>query len=152
MIGQQVKATRSLYEKGLSPLPKLLELQRAQADLRADRASSRALIARHQQSIGEAHMQLLAMRDELNEKVAEELSEVRTDLAAVQSQMPFRKNVLTRTVITAPMAGTVMNLHVSTTTGVVKPGEPLLDLIPNDVRLVIDARIKPTVVARSQDL
>jgi HlyD family type I secretion membrane fusion protein len=144
LIGQQVKATRSLYEKGLSPLPKLLELQRAQADLRADRASSRALIARHQQSIGEAHMQLLTMRDELNEKVAEELSEVRTDLAAVQSQMPFRKNVLTRTVITAPMAGTVMNLHVSTTTGVVKPGEPLLDLVPNDVRLVIDARIKPT--------
>ena len=89
-------------------------------------------------------MQLLTMRDELSEKVAEELSEVRTDLAAVQSQMPFRKNVLNRTVITAPMAGTVMNLRVSTTTGVVKPGEPLLDLVPDDVRLVIDARIKPT--------
>jgi HlyD family type I secretion membrane fusion protein len=84
------------------------------------------------------------MREELQEKIAEELSLVRTDLAAVRTQLPSREDVLTRTVVTAPMAGTVMNVRVTTTTGVIEPGDPLLDLVPKDVRLVIDARIKPT--------
>jgi HlyD family type I secretion membrane fusion protein len=84
------------------------------------------------------------MREELQEKIAEELSLVRTDLAAVRTQLPSREDVLTRTVVTAPLAGTVMNVRVTTATGVIEPGQPLLDLVPQDVRLVIDARIRPT--------
>ena len=53
---------------------------------------------------------------------------MRTDLAAVRTQLPSREDVLTRTVVTAPLAGTVMNVRVTTTTGVIGPGEPLLDL------------------------
>ena len=144
LIDRELKAARTLYEKGLSTLPKLLDLERAEAELRADRATSQALIARHRQSIGETRMQLLTMREEVSEKIAEELSQVRTDLAVVQSQMPSREDVLTRTVVTAPVAGTVMDLQVTTINGVVKPGAPLLDLVPDGAQLVIDARIKPT--------
>jgi len=68
---------------------------------------------------------------------------VRADLAALRSKLPSRADVLTRTVITAPLAGTVMDVRVTTKTGAVKP-EPLLDLVPDDPRLVIDARVKPT--------
>jgi HlyD family secretion protein len=144
LIGQEIEGVQTLYEKGLSRLPQLLELKRAQADVRADRATNRAQIARNQQAIGETRLQLLTMREQLQEQVAEELSQVRTDLAAVRSQLPSREDVLTRTVVTAPLAGTVMNVRVTTTTGVVDPGEPLLDLVPDDPRLVIDARVKPT--------
>lgn len=144
LIGQEIEGVQTLYEKGLSRLPQLLELKRAQADVRADRASNRAQIARHQRAIGETRLQLLTMREQLQEQVAEELSQVRTDLAAVRSQLPSREDVLTRTVVTAPLAGTVMNVRVTTTTGVVEPGEPLLDLVPDAAQLVIDARVKPT--------
>ncbi len=144
LLEQEIAGVQILYDKGLSPLPKLLALKRAQADVRAARATNRAGIASDEQSIGETRLQLLTMREQWQEKVAEELSQVRTDLAAVRSQLPSRADVLTRTVVTAPLAGTVMNLRVTTKTGVVKPGEPLLDLVPDDPRLVIDARIKPT--------
>jgi HlyD family type I secretion membrane fusion protein len=144
LIEQEVEGVQTLVDKGLSPLPKLLELKRAQAGVRADRAANRAQIARHEQSIGETRLQLLTMRELMQEQVVEELSQVRTDLAAVRSQLPSREDVLTRTVVTAPLAGTVMNVRVTTATGVVEPGEPLLDLVPDDVRLVIDARVKPT--------
>ena len=143
LIGQEIEGVQTLYDKGLSRLPKLLELKRARADVRAARASNRARIARHQQSIGETRLQLLTMREELQEKIAEELSLVRTELAAVRTQLPAREDVLTRTVVTAPLAGTVMNVRVTTATGVIEPGQPLLDLVPQDVRLVIDARIRP---------
>jgi HlyD family secretion protein/epimerase transport system membrane fusion protein len=144
LIGQEIEGVQTLYDKGLSRLPQLLELKRAQADVRADRATDRAQIARHQRAIGETRLQLLTMREQLQEQVAEELSQVRTDLAAVRSQLPSREDVLSRTVVTAPLAGTVMNVRVTTATGVVEPGEPLLDLVPHDAQLVIDARVKPT--------
>ena len=53
LIGQEIEGVQTLYEKGLSRLPKLLELKRARADVRANRATNRAQIARHQQAIGE---------------------------------------------------------------------------------------------------
>jgi HlyD family type I secretion membrane fusion protein len=144
LLAQEIEGVQSLYDKGLSRLPQLLALKRAQADVRADRASNRAQIARHQQEIGETRLHLLTMREQRQELVAEELSLVRTDLAAVRSQLPSRQDVLSRTLVKAPLAGTVMNVRVTTTTGVTKPGEPLLDLVPKDARLVIDARVKPT--------
>ncbi len=144
LIGQEIEAIEILYNKGLSPLPKLLALKRAQADVRAGRASSRARIARHEQSIGETRLQLLTMREQRREQIAEELSQVRTELAAVRSQLPSRKDVLARTVVTAPLDGTVMDVQVTTASGVVEPGEPLLDIVPDGAKLVIDAHVKPT--------
>jgi len=144
LIAQEIEGVEILYEKGLSPLPKLLALKRAQAGLRGERASSWARIARHRQSIGETRLQLLTMREERREQAAEEISQVRTELAAVRSQLPARKDVLSRTMVTAPLDGTVMNVQVTTATGVIEPGEPLLDLVPDDAQLVIDAHVKPT--------
>jgi HlyD family secretion protein/epimerase transport system membrane fusion protein len=144
LIAQEIVGVEFLYEKGLTPLPKLLALKRAQAGVRAERAASRARIARHQQSIGETRLQLLTMREERREKVAEEISQVRTELAAVRSQLPVRKDVLSRTMVTAPLDGTVINVQVTTATGVIEPGEPLLELVPDDAQLVIDAHVKPT--------
>jgi HlyD family type I secretion membrane fusion protein len=112
--------------------------------VRGARATNQASIASDEESIGETRLQLLNTREQWQEKIAEELSQVRADLAAVRSELPSRADVLTRTVLTAPLAGTVMNVRVTTGTGVVKPGEPLLDLVPDDARLVIDARVKPT--------
>jgi HlyD family secretion protein/epimerase transport system membrane fusion protein len=143
LIAQEIEGQETLYEKGLSRLPKLLALRRAQAGVRAERASSRARIARYEQSIGETRLQLLTMREERREQVAEELSQLRTELAAVRSQLPSRKDVLSRTTVMAPLDGTVMNVQVTTATGVIKPGDPLLDLVPDDAQLVIDAYVNP---------
>jgi HlyD family type I secretion membrane fusion protein len=144
LIGREIAGVQTLYDKGLMPLPRLLALKRAQADVRGARATNQASIASDEESIGETRLQLLNTREQWQEQIAQELSQVRADLAGVRSELPSRADVLTRTVLTAPLAGTVMNVRVTTRTGVVKPGEPLLDLVPDDARLVIDARVKPT--------
>lgn len=144
LIWQEIEGVEILYNKGLSPLPKLLALKRAEAGVRAERASNQARIARHEQSIGETRLQLLTLREQQREQVAEELSQVRTELAAVRSQLPARKDTLSRTVVSAPLDGTVMNVKVTTATGVVEPGEPLLELVPAEAQLVVDAQVNPT--------
>jgi len=143
LLGQEIKGTKILYQKGLVPLPRLLALQRAEADIHGQQAANRARIARDNQEIGETEMQLLTLRQENKERVNEELTKVRADLAELRSQFPSRADVLSRTVIEAPIAGIVMNVRVTTESGVVKPGEPLLDIVPAEAKLIIDARVKP---------
>lgn len=57
-------------------------------------------------------------------------------------------DILKRTVIRAPLAGTVMNLQARTESGVVEPGQPLRDIVPNNSGVIIDAKVRPTDIER----
>lgn len=143
LVTEEVDTVSALLERGLGNRPRLLALQRERADIRAEQASSRARIARHEQSIGETQIQLLTMTEQVREELSDELSRVRSELATVRSQLPSREDVLQRTLVAAPLDGTVVNLRVTTERGVVQPGEPLLDLVPVEATLIVDARVKP---------
>lgn len=143
LIDQEIDGVEMLYRKGLERLPRLLALQRAQAEIRASQAGNRAQIARHKQEIGETRIQILTMRDQYRERVNEELTTVRTALAELRSQLSSREHVLSRTVVYAPISGTVMNVRITTESGVIEPGQPLLDIVPGDAQLIIDAQVKP---------
>ncbi|TPJ36040.1 HlyD family type I secretion periplasmic adaptor subunit [Mesorhizobium sp. B2-6-5] len=143
LIDQEIASAQALYKKGLERLPRILALQRSQADIRANQASNRAQIARNNQQIGETELQLLNLRQQDSETANEDLAKARGDLAELRSQLPSRQDVLARTDIVAPIAGTVMNLRVTTESGVISSGQPLLDIVPNEPNLVIDSRIRP---------
>ncbi|TGU89979.1 HlyD family type I secretion periplasmic adaptor subunit [Mesorhizobium sp. M00.F.Ca.ET.151.01.1.1] len=144
LIDQEIASAKEMYRKGLERLPRILALQRSQADIRASQASNRAQIAKNDQQIGETQFQLLNLRQQDSESANEDLAKARTDLAELRSQLPSRQDVLARTDIVAPIAGTVMNLHVTTESGVISSGQALLDIVPNEPNLIIDSRIKPT--------
>lgn len=143
LLEQETGNVKKLYEKGLERLPRLLELQRERASVVTQRAANRAQIAQNRQVIGETQMQLLALRDQVAESVSEDLSKVRGELAELSSQLASREDVLARTVITAPIAGTVMHVRVTTVSGIVKAGETILEIVPQSSKLVIDARLRP---------
>ncbi|TSD83107.1 HlyD family type I secretion periplasmic adaptor subunit [Mycobacterium sp. KBS0706] len=144
LLDQEIAGVQELYDKGLERLPRLLALQRASADIGGEQAENRAKIARNGQEIGETEMQLLTMRQQQREDVDEELTKVGAELAELRSQFPSREDILTRTTIQAPISGTVMNVRITTATGVIRPGEPILDIVPTEAKLIIDAQIKPT--------
>ncbi|TIO79211.1 MAG: HlyD family type I secretion periplasmic adaptor subunit [Mesorhizobium sp.] len=144
LIDQEIASAQEMYKKGLERLPRILALQRAQADIRANQATNRAQVAKNDQQIGETEFQLLNLRQQDSESANEDLAKVRSDLAALRSQLPSRQDVLARTDIVAPIAGTVMNLRVTTESGVISSGQALLDIVPNEPNLIIDSRIRPT--------
>jgi HlyD family secretion protein len=121
-----------------------LALERSQAEIRANQAENRAQVAKNDQQIGETEFQLLNLRQQDSESANEDLAKARTDLAELRSQLPSRQDVLARTDIVAPIAGTVMNLRVTTEAGVIASGQALLDIVPNEPNLIIDSRIRPT--------
>ncbi|MEY9199333.1 HlyD family type I secretion membrane fusion protein [Sinorhizobium fredii] len=140
LIDEEIAAAQDLLEKHLERKPRILALKRHRADIAAAKASNRAKIAENAQAVGETRLQLLTIAEERQEKLGAELAEMRRVLAELKSQLPTREDILERTVIRAPLPGTVMNLRVTTERGVIDPGQPLLDLVPNDSGVVIDAR------------
>jgi HlyD family secretion protein/epimerase transport system membrane fusion protein len=148
LIAEEIEGVQNLYERGLAKYPRLLALKRAKADLGAQKASNRARIAENGQRIGETEIQLLTMREQVIERANDELAEVQSQRAEIMSQMPSREDILTRTVIRAPISGTVMNIGPTTVTGVTRPGEPILEIVPGDVTLIIDAQVRPNDIDR----
>ena len=143
LIGEEITGKRELEGKGYLPRPELLRLMRMEAEIAGRRGQYLASISQARQQIGEAELQLVANDAERAEYIASKFDQVQTELSALEEKLLASKDVLNRTVITAPVNGTIVNLHFKTEGGVVAPGAPILDIVPADERLVIDARVSP---------
>jgi HlyD family secretion protein/epimerase transport system membrane fusion protein len=143
LIEEEIEGVEQLYRKGLERKARLLALQRTRAEIEGNRAERRARIARAQQAIGEAELQIIAQDTARLEAINEEASRVQSELAEIEQRLAASRDVLERTVIAAPVDGTVVALRFRTPGGVIRPGEPVLEIVPDDEELLIDARLSP---------
>jgi len=143
LIEQEIEGVEQLLAQGLERRPRLLSLQRNEAQIQGALAGNRSAIARARQAIGETELQIVNQDATRLDQVATELSDVRTRLLSLEEGLRQSEDVLDRTVVTAPVAGTVVALRFRTTGGVVAPGDPILDIVPEDEDLLIDARVSP---------
>jgi HlyD family type I secretion membrane fusion protein len=96
--------------------------------------------------LGEARLNLIQGRQEFLERTNVELKEVRTELNDLRESVKIAEDTFVRTVIRAPSAGTVQNVSVTTEGSVIGAGEILMEIVPQDDELLIQARISPTDV------
>jgi HlyD family type I secretion membrane fusion protein len=143
LIRQETDTVEKLVRGGLAEMPRLLALQRAWADIEGRRGEKRALIARAEQRIGETQLQILDLENNFQSEVVSELRTIQAEAVDIAGQIKSAEDIVNRTRILAPLAGVVVNLRVHTTGGVLNPGEPLLDIVPRDDTLLIEARIDP---------
>jgi HlyD family type I secretion membrane fusion protein len=143
LILEEIGTVKILVKKGIERKPRLLALERSWAQIEGARATAQAAVARAKQTIGEAQQQITALRSERAEGTANELADTRRELAQAQQKLAAAADKLARITITAPVAGTVVDLKLKTPGGVVGAGDPLLDLVPLDDTLVLEARVAP---------
>jgi HlyD family secretion protein/epimerase transport system membrane fusion protein len=143
LIAEELEGKKELRKKGHLSKPELLRLLRMEAEINGRRGQFRASIAQAEQQIGEAEMQLIAHEAERRDQLTSQLDHVRTELSSLTEKLLASEDVLNRTVVTAPVNGTVVNLQFKTERGVIPPGAPILDIVPADETLVIDARVSP---------
>ena len=84
---------------------------------------------------------------EFRTSVQAQLNEVTNQFAQLEDSQEGLADQLKRTEITAPMDGTIKDILVRSLGGVVKPGEPIMELVPNDSKLIVEARISPQDIA-----
>jgi len=141
---QEVDAYRELEDKGMSAgKTRMLAVQKDYARVEGERSQNTATIARTYQSIGETQLRISTLEAEHLNEVVELLREVQSELYDLDEKLRAARDVLRRTTVTAPLAGTVVGLQIHTRGGVIAGGEVLLGIVPADERLIIEARLDP---------
>ncbi|MGE4373792.1 MAG: HlyD family type I secretion periplasmic adaptor subunit [Xanthobacter sp.] len=146
LIGRELENTRSLYEKGLVSLPRVLALERQQAELEGNMAGRSADMAAIEQSIGQLELQLLELQRDHREKVLAELREADANVQDLSEQRIAASDRLQRTDIRSPVNGRVNGLAVHTIGGVVRPADTIMEIVPAEEALIVEARADPAAV------
>ena len=143
LIREEIKGVKELYEKGYERKPRLLALQRSEAELLGLEGDLLSRVARANETIAETELQIVDIKIRRSEEVDDALSQVQARRIEVEELLKESQDRLTRTTITAPVAGTVLDLRFKTPGGVIRAGEAVLDIVPSEDELIIDARISP---------
>jgi HlyD family secretion protein len=132
-----------LLAHGLTTRPRILALERQAAQMRGAAGDNAALIAKAEEEIGETRLRMLDLANQRADQVAGELRDVQTKLADAVERKAAALDVQRRRVVPAPVAGVVVGLKVFTQGGIIQPGAPAMEIVPEDDRLVVRARIRP---------
>ncbi|SBW09130.1 Type I secretion membrane fusion protein, HlyD family [uncultured delta proteobacterium] len=101
-------------------------------------------IEKSRSSVKEAEQRMNTRRTEIVATATDEMSKRRAENSSLRENVAAIQDRLTRTEILSPMRGTVKRILINTVGGVIKPGETILELVPLDDTLLVEARIKPT--------
>jgi HlyD family secretion protein len=143
-INQELIGLRDLGAKKLVPITRIYAMERERTRLEGVIGHSEAESAKAQSSIGETKLQIQQLRQKFQEDVNASLLDVRQKIADLKNRFEVAKDVLRRIEIKAPCAGTVQNLKVFTVGQVVRAGENLLDIAPDEEPLIVSAQFQPT--------
>jgi HlyD family type I secretion membrane fusion protein len=143
LANDEIDSNRKLYEKGLTGKARLRGLQRETAKLTGERSQNQAAIARGRQNIDEVRLQITELKTNALNEAVQGLGKAQGNLYDLIEKVRAAEDVLTRTVIRAPVAGTIVNLQVHTIGGVISPGQDLMDIVPVGGRLIVEARVDP---------
>jgi HlyD family secretion protein len=142
-IEDELKDTQWLLDQGLARKPRLLELQRTKAGLVGQDGNLVSSVAKANQKIEETKLTKIDLRNKFFNEQNDLLTKTNSDLAQIEEKVAAARDVLTRTEVIAPITGIVVNTHFKTMAGVIRPGEPILDIVPTEEDLVIEARVSP---------
>ncbi|HEY1719839.1 MAG TPA: HlyD family type I secretion periplasmic adaptor subunit [Magnetospirillaceae bacterium] len=148
---KELKGLKDLYEKGIISQTRVLDLQRNAERLEGEENELTADMGRAEQSINQTKSQTDAVRQEWLSQVVNELRDTQTKVSDVYQHMLSAKDVLDRTQIKAPVAGTVFGMTIFTKGAVIPRGETILEIEPHDQQMRVDAPVKPEDIDRIRE-
>ncbi|MCA6943342.1 HlyD family type I secretion periplasmic adaptor subunit [Pectobacterium polaris] len=145
-LEQQLQGLRSLAAENYVPRNKMLENERLLAQLNGDIAQLVGDINRTRRDIEQQTLLIAQRQQEYDKEVNSELADVRALLSDVGSKKEKADFNLANIQMRAPVSGTVVGLKVFTEGGVIAPGQTLLEIVPDDQPLLVDARLPVELV------
>jgi HlyD family secretion protein len=143
LLREEAASIAPLVEKGLERKPRLLALQRTEAEVSGSRAANLGNVAKSRQAINETLAQIEGVDTEYKQEVGNKMAEVEATLSGIREKLRAASHIVRRTTVLSPIAGTVVQLKSNTIGGVVAPGQTMLEIVPRDEELLVDARIAP---------
>jgi HlyD family type I secretion membrane fusion protein len=140
---EELAVNQQLLKQGFVQKTRLMSLERAVADYEARWEEHRAELAKTRQRSSELELRVLAQRNAYVQSATDELKEISTRLFDLEERLRPSKDASDRQRIAAPIAGEVVGLRVFSPGAVVGPREVLMEIVPEDKTLIVEARIRP---------
>jgi HlyD family type I secretion membrane fusion protein len=143
LIREEEKGVQILVNKGLERRPRLLQLQRDRAGIEGSQAEKYASIARAAQTAGENDLKIIDLTVNVVTEAAQKLHDEQVRIGDLREKLRTAQEVLDRTVVRAPTEGRVVNLKLFTPGGVLPPKETVMEIVPENDRLIAEAQVSP---------
>jgi len=146
LIASELTGIQELYAKGLVPLTRMTTLQRDSARLEGERAELTATIAATKAKIGQAQLQISQIDQDFRSEVMKDLREAQDKEAELAERNVAARDQLDRIEIRAPTSGIVHELAVHTIGGVIRPGDVIMEIVPDADALEIEGHLPPNEI------
>jgi HlyD family type I secretion membrane fusion protein len=144
---EELAQNEGMLGQGFVSKTRILTLQRAVAEYEARRGENLAEMAKAKQRVAELELRIVTLRNTYMEQAANELKESTARVFDLQERLRPSQDAAQRQLVKAPVAGEVVGLRVTTPGAVVGPRDPLLELVPENPDLIIEARVQPEDIA-----
>ena len=140
-VQQELESIKPLMLEGLIARPRYLQLERSGTALEGQAADTLASVAKFRQAIAEQMQQKAQLENDQMSKIAEDLRDTQAKLLEVIPKRTNARAVLSRIEIRSPYTGRVVGLNVFSVGGVINRGDKILDIVPDEESLIIEAQI-----------
>lgn len=137
---------RTGEERGVVESNRLSDMEDEVIQIEASIGTSMSEIAQVKAAAGEARLNILKLKQEYSERANSELKTARSELSEIVEKLTVAEDRMRRTTISAPTTGKVQSLAVTTRGSVIRSGEILMEIVPSDETLLIDAKVAPVDV------
>ncbi|HZF71047.1 HlyD family type I secretion periplasmic adaptor subunit [Sulfuricurvum sp.] len=147
LIKEEVAITEPMVAQGIKPKVEFLKLQRDMSDISQNYNALIASIPRINAAMDEIRSKISETRSAYTTKAQLDLNQAATEYKRVGAESSELEDQVTRTVIKSPINGIVQKIYVNTIGGVIKPGDNLIEIVPTEGGLLIEAKVKPSDIA-----
>ncbi len=147
-IRKELGSVKPLLAKGLVAMSRVTGLERQKVQFESAVSKARAEAEKARNKIEELRLRMEGMRRDYRQEASKGLVDLAREIARLRQERQVALDMLGRSAIRSPVAGTVQSLRVFTVGGVIRSGEPLLDVVPDTDRFVVKGRIPPSDVDR----
>ncbi|WDE08591.1 HlyD family type I secretion periplasmic adaptor subunit [Thalassomonas viridans] len=144
---RELDLTRPLAEKNIVSKIELYKLERSVNELKGELNALRLLTPKLKSAFEEAALKRRETALSYKKEARAKLNELQNKLAQMNEAQVGTQDKVTKALILSPVIGTIKTVHINTLGGVVKPGEAIVEIVPTQDRLMVEAKIKPSDIA-----
>lgn len=147
LSNKELKMSEPLVGMGVISEVEVLRLKRTVNQLYGEMEANRLAIPRIQSALNEAKQKVMEQTIQFKTDAASQFSEVNAELNRTKETIFSAKDRVTRTQVRSPVKGTIKQLKINTVGGIIQPGMDLLEIVPIEDNLLIEAKIRPADIA-----
>jgi len=140
---EELALTRPAFEQGAVSRVELLQLEREVNQLQGDLEATQLAIPRARSALKEAQSKLEESVAKFRADAQEELTNVRSKLDQIREASVSLEDKVSRTQVRSPVKGIVKQIQINTVGGVIKPGMNMMEIVPIEDSLLIEAKVRP---------